>query len=143
MKNKEQVWYSNPELGFPALSETRQITFPKEALVAALKFLATTSGQALPHGSLEKCALRADPEVTVSIEIRDEVSRDLHVREFAGERLGAALIAYCRQVKVPLPRAAEKSLTVSGDNLLLRMQVKSRGKLAHHLEPQRFTGNSD
>jgi hypothetical protein len=54
--------------------------------------------------------------------------------------LGAAMIGYCRQVGVPLRRTVEKSLAVSGDNLMLCVQVRARStKLLHHLDAQRFS----
>lgn len=141
--SKEQTWYSNPDLGLPALSETRYITFPKDALIAAVKFLATAGNQPLPHGKLESCEVRSDPDIAVVIGIRDETTGELNQREFTAERLGAAMIAYCRQVGVPLPRTAEKSLAVAGDNLMLCVQVRARStKLLHHLDAQRFSPRS-
>ncbi|MDQ7246713.1 hypothetical protein [Dongia sedimenti] len=138
--SKEQTWYSNPELGLPALSETRYITFPKDALIAAIKFLAASANQPLPHGKLERCDVRSDPDIAVVLGIRDETTGELNNCEFTAERLGAAMIAYCRQVGVPLPRTAEKSLLVSGDNLMLCVTVRGRStKLLHHLDAQRFS----
>ncbi len=137
--SKEQTWYANPELGLPALSEVRTIAFPKDALIAAIKDLAGAASQPLPPGRLERCTVRSEPDIAVTLGIRDESSGALHEREFTAEKLGAAMIAYCRQVGVPLPRSAEKSLAVSGDNLMLCVQVRGRStKLLHHLDAQRF-----
>ncbi|GAB2175581.1 hypothetical protein [Dongia sp. agr-C8] len=137
--SKEQTWYSNPDLGLPALSEVRTITFPKDALIAAIKFLAAAANQPLPPGRLERCAVRSEPDIAVTLGIRDDSSGELTEREFTAEQLGAAMIAYCRQVGVPLPRAAEKSLSASGDNLMLCVQVRARStRLLHHLDAQRF-----
>jgi len=137
--SKEQTWYSNPELGLPPLSETRTITFPKDALIAAIKFLAAAANQPLPPGRLEGCLVQSEPDISVILGIRDETTGTMHNREFTAEQLGAAMIAYCRQVGVPLPRSAEKSLAVSGDNLMLCVQVRARSTpLLHHLDAQRF-----
>jgi hypothetical protein len=35
------------------------------------------------------------------------------------------MIKYCRQVNVPLPRAGQKFLLTSGDNLILMVQVRA------------------
>jgi hypothetical protein len=138
--SKEQTWYSNPDLGLPALSETRYITFPKDALIAAIKFLAAAANQPLPPGRFESCEIQSEPDIAVTLGIRDETTGDLNLRDFTAERLGAAMIGYCRQVGVPLPRTAEKSLAVSGDNLMLCVQVRARStKLLHHLDAQRFS----
>jgi hypothetical protein len=91
--SKEQTWYANPELGLPALSETRNITFPKDALIAAIKFLTKAAKQPLPHGTLESCAVRSEPDITVVLDIRDEMTGEVNRREFTAERLGAAMIA--------------------------------------------------
>ncbi len=138
--SKEQTWYSNPELGLPALSEVRTITFPKDAMIAAIKFLAAAANQPLPPGRLESCVVRSEPDIAITLRIRDESTGALNEQEFTAERLGAAMIAYCRQVGVPLPRSAEKSLSVSGDNLMLCVQVRARStRLLHHLDAQRFS----
>ncbi|HYD07227.1 MAG TPA: hypothetical protein VEC60_15945 [Reyranella sp.] len=137
--SKEQTWYSNPELGLPALSETRHIIFPKDALIAAIKFLAAASNQPLPPGRLDGCLIVSEPDISVLLDIRDDATGELQRREFPAEKLGAAMIGYCRQVGVPLPRSAEKSLSVSGDNLMLIVQIRGRStKLLHHLDAQRF-----
>jgi hypothetical protein len=137
--SKEQTWYANPALGLPALSETRNIAFPKGALIAAIKFLTAAANQPLPHGQLENCEVRSEPDIAVILDIRDEMTGTVNRREFTAERLGAAMIAYCRQVGVPLPRSAEKSLAVSGDNLVLTVHVRARStKLTHHLDATRF-----
>jgi hypothetical protein len=140
MKSKEQVWYSNPELGLPPLTETRYITFPKDALVAAIMVLNSGGQRSLPPGKVEGCGIRADPDIVVSISIRDENTGELKQTDFPAETVGAAMIAYCRQVSVPLPRTAEKSLAVAGDNLMLCVHVKSGPtKLMHHLDARRFS----
>jgi hypothetical protein len=40
---------------------------------------------------------------------------------FAPEQVAAALIYYCRQRRIPLPRAGKKSLEIRGDNLCLKI----------------------
>jgi hypothetical protein len=141
--NKEQTWYRNPELGLPALSETRHIMFPKDALIAALKFMASAANQPLPPGQLEGCLILSEPDISVLLDIRDDATGEVKRREFPAEKLGAAMIGYCRQVGVPLPRSAEKSLSVSGDNLMLIVQIRGRStKLLHHLDAQRFAPKS-
>ena len=72
--SKEQTWYANPELGLPALSEVRYITFPRDALIAAIKFLAASANPPLPHGKLESCEVRSEPDIAVVLGIRDETT---------------------------------------------------------------------
>jgi hypothetical protein len=83
--------------------------------------------------------VQSEPDISVLLGIRHETTGIMTNREFTAEQLGAAMIAYCRQVGVPLPRSAEKSLAVSGDNLMLCVQVRARSTpLLHHLDAQRF-----
>jgi hypothetical protein len=56
---------------------------------------------------------------------------------FPAETVGAAMIAYCHHVNVPLPRTAEKSLASSGSNLMLCIHVTS-----HPIKPVHHTDNT-
>jgi hypothetical protein len=58
--------------------------------------------------------------------IRDDAASQLQKIPISAEIMGAAMINYCRKVNVPLPRSAKKSLLVSGDNLVLVVNVPAQ-----------------
>ena len=109
----------------PALGELRHISFSKDALVMAVKLYYAASKKPLPSGVVEGCEIVAAPDTQVEISIRDDASGMIQKVPVPAETIGAAMINYCRKVNVPLPRDGKKSLLVSGDNLVLVVNVQA------------------
>jgi hypothetical protein len=110
----------------PALGELRHISFSKDALVMAVKLYYAATKKPLPSGVVEGCEIVAVPDTQVEIMIRDDAASQLQKIPISAEIMGAAMINYCRKVNVPLPRSAKKSLLVSGDNLVLVVNVPAQ-----------------
>jgi hypothetical protein len=110
----------------PALGELRHISFSKDALVMAVKLYYAATKKALPSGVVEGCEIVAAPDTHLEITIRDDAAGQLQKIPISAEIIGAAMINYCRKVNVPLPRDGKKSLLVSGDNLVLVVNVQAQ-----------------
>jgi hypothetical protein len=110
----------------PALGELRHISFSKDALVMAVKLYYAATKKSLPSGVVEGCEIVAAPDTQVEISIRDDAGSQLQKVSISAEIIGAAMINYCRKVNVPLPRDGKKSLLVSGDNLVLVVNVQAQ-----------------
>jgi hypothetical protein len=110
----------------PALGELRHISFSKDALVMAVKLYYAATKKSLPSGVVEGCEIVAAPDTQVEITIRDDAASQLQKVQISAEIIGAAMINYCRKVNVPLPREGKKSLLVSGDNLVLVVNVQAQ-----------------
>jgi len=110
----------------PALGELRHISFSKDALVMAVKLYYAATKKALPSGVVEGCEIVPTPDTHVEITIRDDAAGQLQKVPVPAETIGAAMINYCRKVNVPLPRDGKKSLLVSGDNLVLVVNVQAQ-----------------
>lgn len=110
----------------PALGELRHISFSKDALVMAVKLYYAATKKSLPSGVVEGCEIVAAPDTQVEITIRDDAGGQLQKIPISAEIIGAAMINYCRKVNVPLPREGKKSLLVSGDNLVLVVNVQAQ-----------------
>ena len=110
----------------PALGELRHISFSKDALVMAVKLYYAATKKSLPSGVVEGCEIVAAPDTQVEISIRDDAASQLQKVQISAEIIGAAMINYCRKVNVPLPRDGKKSLLVSGDNLVLVVNVQAQ-----------------
>ncbi len=109
----------------PAVSELRHITFTKDALIMAVKLYFAATKKPLPPGVVEGCDIIAAPDTQVMISIRNEPSGKINKVPVPAETVGAAMINYCKKVNVPLPRDGKKSLLVSGDNLILVVNVQA------------------
>jgi hypothetical protein len=110
----------------PALGELRHISFSKDALVMAVKLYYAATKKSLPSGVVEGCEIIAAPDTQIEITIRDDSAGQLQKIPIPAEIIGAAMINYCRKVNVPLPREGKKSLLVSGDNLVLVVNVQAQ-----------------
>lgn len=110
----------------PVLGELRHISFSKDALVMAVKLYYAATKKSLPSGVVEGCEIVAAPDTQVEITIRDDSAGQLQKIPISAEIIGAAMINYCRKVSVPLPREGKKSLLVSGDNLVLVVNVQAQ-----------------
>jgi hypothetical protein len=110
----------------PALGELRHISFSKDALVMAVKLYYAATKKSLPSGVVEGCDIVATPDTHVEIAIRADAGGQLQKVPVPAETIGAAMINYCRKVNVPLPRDGKKSLLVSGDNLVLVVNVQAQ-----------------
>ena len=99
-------------------SETRQIIFSSEEIVAAIQQLYVRSHQAFPRGRVwdvtvsEENGCQVDCDIIDTNNMRDRVT-------VAGAKLAAALILFCITRKVPIPAAAKKSLAVINNHLAL------------------------
>ena len=121
----------------PALGELRHISFSKDALVMAVKLYYAASKKPLPPGVVEACEIIATPDTHVEISIRDDSTGTLNKVPVPAEQIGAAMINYCRKVSVPLPRDGKKSLLVSGDNLVLVVNVQAPQTKLFRTGPER------
>jgi hypothetical protein len=107
----------------PALSELRHVGFSKDALIMALKLYFATTKHSLPPGTVESCTFTSDPDIVVTLGIRNESAPQPAKINIQAATVAAAMITYCSKVKVPLPRNGEKSLKIIGDSLNLVVKV--------------------
>ena len=107
----------------PALSELRHVGFSKDALIMALKLYFATTKHSLPPGTVESCTFTTEPDLVVTLGIRNEAAPQPAKINIQAPTIAAAMITYCSKMKVPLPRTGEKSLKVVGDQLNLVVKV--------------------
>jgi hypothetical protein len=107
----------------PGLNELRRIGFSKDALIMALKLYFASSKHQLPAGTVESCNFTTEPDLVVTLGIRNPANGAVSKINVQAPTIAAAMITYCGKVRVPLPRNAEKSLRVDGDQLTLVVQV--------------------
>ena len=67
----------------------------------------------------------AHPADADKVMVRIENIHDSSVQyiEFTRDFLAAALMLYCRTIRIPLPKTAKKSVEFSADSVILRVQV--------------------
>jgi hypothetical protein len=103
--------------------ELRHIVFRSDEVVAALKFYWERIGRSHPRGLVQRCGPEGtsnDGDIRFRIVIAPE-TRDQQPTHLVLEKadVAAALILYCKDSNIPLPRIAEKSLQIFGSQLCL------------------------
>lgn len=99
--------------------DSRHIQFSPEAVRAAVKTFRELFPQKQPPGLLGPIMIRSDNPLILGVKIQamgSSVYREIEMEE---AEVAAMLIIYCRKMKIPLPRAAEKSMEVDGDRIAL------------------------
>ncbi len=98
----------------PALVDTRTIEFGHKTIIAALegvgvKLLNLPAGMPITHLVFD-----------VKAGAFNAVYRDGAMQSVDGNRLAAIMIAYCIAARLPIPRAANKSVKITEHGLILR-----------------------
>jgi len=106
-------------------TEFRRLVFSNNELRDAIEGYIPKSGESLPTGPVRECHVSEDLGVEVIIVIESEEDGTLRKFKMSTFFLSAALLEYCREHQVPIPRDANKYLEVVGDCLALRITLRS------------------
>jgi hypothetical protein len=111
-----------PDLGIPVnvmIIDSRQIQFSAEAVKEAVKTYRELFPQKQPPGLLGTVSIRGLNPISLGVKVQAVGSRVYREVEMTESEVAAMLILYCRKLKIPLPRSADKAIKVQGDNLSL------------------------
>lgn len=102
--------------------ERRVIVFPRAEFLDAMRRYGERIGKVLPDTPPDR--LVYDPAQDVALVIRFHADMEF---AFSREDVGAGLMAYLRDHKVPLPKQASKQIDKFKDGAALTMQIGSSG----------------
>ena len=108
--------------------ERRVILFPRADFLDAIRRYGERIGKAMPDTPPDNILF--DPAQDVALAIRfpaEFVNASAKDFTFSREDVGAALMTYLREHKVPLPKTAEKKIEKFKDGAALTMQVGNPG----------------
>ena len=99
-------------------SELRKVTFSVDEVQAAIVSHRLHSGGLMPSSPIDHVLLGEGPTaVTIFFQLDD--ANEIRQWPLTNEEVAAALIRYCAQFAIPLPRMARKRLQVENDGLAL------------------------
>ena len=104
-------------------SETRKLAFSKAELQAALVSYALRSKMKLPKAEIEKVIVSVEGDTSVRLIFGPSDPNEAAEVEFSQEHVAAAIILYCRDQSIPLPRDSHKVLLVEDNSISMMMQV--------------------
>jgi len=124
----------------PGVWEYRLIFFRESELVRAIGAFARMRKKPLPVGQITRLVLDAD-EITLSLHLEKD-DGGIVARKFTANEVAAALIAYCKDARIPLPRKAVKELRVISNRpaFLIRERGAEQGGEEEEIEILRKRG---
>jgi hypothetical protein len=107
-------------------TEIRQIAFQPAEVCAALQDYRRRRNEPLPAGSIASVDFGSGPDIVVKLIIQNDSSGARHEVAFDTDVVGAALILFCINRKIPLPATAQKKVQRIGDSIGLVMRQDSK-----------------
>ncbi len=111
-------------------SEHRVIVFTSEEAIDAIARFSKMLDTPLFRGKPTELHVRKNPQVRAILEVEKRGSEEIETIDLSSSHLAAALINFCREIRIPLPKNAKKELDVSGEQLVLRLKVGEPSKAA-------------
>ena len=106
-------------------SETRSIVFSYDELLEALREFSEFSAKHISFKRIGECKVAGKGGVAVTATLRAKSGEAPAEIPISTSDVGAALLRYCFSHRVPIPRRAEKSLRIVGDNVALVLTLNS------------------
>lgn len=105
--------------------EDRRITFSYDEVYKAIFALCVQrEARKPPAGFIKAVDIIPGDASRVSIRIENPLNDEPpSIVEYGLDYLAAALMLYCRTCRIPLPKTAEKSVELSTDGIVLRVQI--------------------
>ena len=95
-----------------SIHETRRLTLPIETAVEAVLQFDRDSGGMLWQGTILDASIASEPSPGVCLVVRTRRADAVEQRTYSLPAIAAAIINYCRQARIPLPRGGKKTLEV-------------------------------
>jgi hypothetical protein len=105
-------------------TEFRRIVFSNAELRQAIDASRDVKSVSVPDGPLQSVSFidETREKVLVSVLVADCELDRVEKRALPASFVAAALIRHCMAMHVPLPRFAQKSLVISGENIALELR---------------------
>ena len=106
-------------------AETRRIVFSNaELLLALIAQSKSNPDSKLNSGNIISCTVKDQQDGIVHMQIQGDDGQPTTVA-VPHASVGAALLRFCREVKIPIPRRGKKSLQVVGEDIGLFIETNA------------------
>lgn len=107
-------------------SEKRKVIFAQDEVIKAVVAYDQHGGlKVLPPGEIVKVALGGNSEPNLVLSILDPSSGNCKTATLEATYLAAAMLKFCFDHKIPIPRRASKSVEIVDGGLALSLSVAS------------------
>ncbi len=107
------------------VTEFRRLVFSTEELLNALEIFRADKGAGLPAGRIRQVTIVEDPAIGAKVRLTEHVSDDEQEVVVDGGMLAAVMINFCMGKKIPIPKAAKKTVVKAGEGLALSFSIKA------------------
>jgi len=107
-------------------TEFRRIVLTNDELMDAIALYNRAAKQKLPAGQFVSCTVKDGQDLMVSLEICDISTDKRYNIDLKAAYIGASIIKWCQNEKIPIPRSADKSVEAVGDNVALHLTVNGK-----------------
>jgi hypothetical protein len=119
-------------------TELRRIVFSNEEVIEAIKRYNDVARKKLPDGAIVSCSLSDAEGLIMTLEMFDYTIAKRYRIALKASFIGAALMKWCLDHKIPMSRVAEKTLEVVGNNLSIAMTINKRSDDLSEVPEERF-----
>lgn len=114
----EQPWRNQTQS--PMITESRQIYFNRIALMNACRWYASVPKQTdLPYGMITDVLLNEEVPLSLTVLVEQAGASRIRIVKLPEGKILPIILYVCKKHKVPIPRHAEKSFKIIGDELVL------------------------
>ena len=106
-------------------TEIRKIIFAEDEIVRAILTQNHNSTKKLPPGDIVEVKANSSPEPSLELTIFDPTAEDPKTINLRAPYLAAAMLRFCFDNKIPIPRIADKSVEVLGSSLALSISINA------------------
>lgn len=124
------------------VNEKRRIVLPIETVVDAVLQLDRDGGGRLSHGKLVEVVLEPPPEPGLTIASKLPGALEAERRKFPLPAIAAAIINWCRQARIPLPRQGKKTLEIVPEGFAFTVETTAQVVRWHQAVPPEIVRRS-
>jgi hypothetical protein len=110
--------------------ESRQILFQMQELQSAIRAHVGHTKAELPPGEIVAVRFPSEASAFVEFDLRDETTGQTDTVSYDEASVGAALLKYCMQHRIPVPRKSDKSLRLINGCVALMIAIKPLGPVS-------------
>ncbi len=107
--------------------ELRKLVFSEDELRAAAFDYCLRTNVAIPQAPLESLQVGDDPEAAITLKFDTMHAADEKEFKLSRDQVGAALIRFCSDHQIPLPRHGQKVLQVQNGAISLMVNIHWTG----------------
>ena len=104
-------------------AEKRTICFTNDEVADALERFARATKHPMPQGKITACKIESGGALFATLTIQHMAEGSTQTARFDKNSIAAALIRYCIEKKIPVPKSAEKFVEAQNSGVTLIMNI--------------------